>query len=94
MASHHALDLSQVFGVYGGFQLAHLAEGFDMRFQFGPAREPVLAGDLELGLREGLRVPPAEEILGLEPQVTQVWTFGQGRHSDLLSSFARGPHRA
>jgi hypothetical protein len=52
ISQHHRLDKGKVVTVDRILKLSSFFKRIDMRFQLGPAGEPVLTSDLKLSIRE------------------------------------------
>ena len=52
ISQHHGLDKGKIVTVDRILKLSSFFQRIDMRFQFGPTGEPVLAGDLKLSIGE------------------------------------------
>jgi hypothetical protein len=74
---HQPDDGSEVIVVDSGLELPGAAERFHVCLQARPAREPVLARDAELRLRQGVRAAGLVQIARLILQVAQIGPFGE-----------------
>src|SRR5262249_27616029 len=65
VARHHLLDALQIVGIDGLLELPNRLQRFDKGLELGPARKPVLPGNLKLCVGKRCRLAYSEQILGL-----------------------------
>jgi hypothetical protein len=77
IGGHEGFDAFEVTGCDGLPYLTGCFEVIDVVLELGPAWEPVLAGNLELRIGQGLRCAGTDEVLGLITKMSEIRAFGK-----------------